>query len=106
MLFKLLLENFFKRSSDSFNLFSSASTISKSMVFSDFKESIKTCDSENQRLFFLLNLLEFSIGFLKEFTNQKGIFREIIKIIFRELKKIYVKRSHGSHSRNKSKTKV
>jgi hypothetical protein len=32
MIFKLLLENFFKRSSDSFNLFFSASTVSKSMV--------------------------------------------------------------------------
>jgi len=41
MVFKLLLENFFKISSDSYNLFSSASTVSKSMVFSDFKESIK-----------------------------------------------------------------
>jgi hypothetical protein len=42
-------------------------------------------------------LFEFSVGFLKEFTYQKGIFTEIIKIIFRELRKIYVRRSHGSH---------
>jgi len=90
--FQIITREFSKRSSDSFNLFSSASTVSKNMVFSDFKESIKTCDSDNykNKLFFLLNLLEFSIGFLKEFTYQKGIFREIIKIIFRELRKIYV----------------
>jgi len=53
----------------------------------------------------LLNLLEFFIGFLKELTYQKDIFRKIIKIIFRELRKIYVRRSHGSHLGNKSKHK-
>jgi hypothetical protein len=45
--FKLSLDNFSKRSSNSLNLFSSASIVLKGMVFSDLKESIKTCDSDN-----------------------------------------------------------
>jgi hypothetical protein len=47
MLFKLSLEKKFKRSSDSFNLFSSVSIMSRSMVFTNFKESIKACDLDN-----------------------------------------------------------
>jgi hypothetical protein len=74
MLFKLLLENFSKRSSDYFNLFSSASTVSKSMVFSNFKESIKTCDSDNCKIkdyFSCLILLSFLLDFLKSLLINK-----------------------------------
>jgi hypothetical protein len=67
MLFKLSLEIFFKRSLDSFNLFSSVSIVLNNTVFSDFKESIKPCDSDNLMIkdsFSCLTFLSYLLEFL------------------------------------------
>jgi hypothetical protein len=64
--------------------------VSKSMVFLDFKEPIKTCDSDNCKIkdsFSCLIFLSSLLDFLKQFTYQKGIFREIIKIVFKDSKR-------------------
>jgi hypothetical protein len=67
MLFKLSLEIFFKRSLDSFNLFSSVSIVLNNTVFSYFKESIKACDSDNLMIkdyFSCLTFLSYLLEFL------------------------------------------
>jgi hypothetical protein len=80
MPFKLSLENFFfKRSSDSFYLISSASIVLNNIVFLDLKESIKACDSNSlmikdafSYLTFLSSLLEFLEILLNFKKNPQG----------------------------------